>query len=166
MMGDGLMIDSKSIDLPEFQGEPHDIAKRKVRTAYDVIQEPVFVEDTGLCFNALGGLPGPYIKWFLEKLGPVGLNKMLQGFDNKSAYAQCIFAYFDGKTMSEPILFDGRCPGQIVAPRGPQKFGWDPIFQPEGFNDTFAEMDAVSKQAVSHRGKAFRQFKEYILNRN
>jgi inosine triphosphate pyrophosphatase len=54
------------------------------------------VEDTCLCFNAYKGLPGPYIKWFLEKLGHDGLNKMLVGFDDHSAYAQCTYAYTPG----------------------------------------------------------------------
>ena len=56
----------------------------------------VMVEDTSLCFNAYGGLPGPYIKWFLKNLGHDGLNRMLAGFDDKTAYAQCIFAYTPG----------------------------------------------------------------------
>lgn len=54
------------------------------------------VEDTGLCFNSLGGLPGPYIKWFLEGLGHDGLNKLLGGFQDKTAYAQCVFAFCAG----------------------------------------------------------------------
>ena len=54
------------------------------------------VEDTGLCFNALGGLPGPYIKWFLEGLGHDGLNTLLGGFQDKTAYAQCVFAFCAG----------------------------------------------------------------------
>ena len=57
------------------------------------------VEDTSLCFNAYGGLPGPYIKWFLKNLGHEGLNKMLAGFEDKSAYAQCIFAYSPGRLL-------------------------------------------------------------------
>lgn len=56
----------------------------------------VIVEDTSLCFNAMGGLPGPYIKWFLQKLGHDGLNAMLAGFEDKTGYAQCIFAYSPG----------------------------------------------------------------------
>ena len=57
----------------------------------------VMVEDTSLCFNAYEGLPGPYIKWFLKALGHEGLPRMLAGFDDKSAYAQCIFAYSPGE---------------------------------------------------------------------
>ena len=57
------------------------------------------VEDTCLCFNAMHGLPGPYCKWFLQKLGHDGLNRMLVGFDDKSAYAQCTFAYSAGAVL-------------------------------------------------------------------
>lgn len=60
------------------------------------MKAPVIVEDTCLCFNALGGLPGPYIKWFLKKVGPEGLFKMLQGFDDHTATAMASFAYCDG----------------------------------------------------------------------
>ena len=62
------------------------------------------VEDTSLCFNAYGGLPGPYIKWFLKNLGHEGLNKMLAGFEDKSAYAQCIFAYSPGRLALDASL--------------------------------------------------------------
>lgn len=65
---------SKSVDLPEYQGEPEDIAREKCIAALELVKEPVLVEDTSLCFNALHGLPGPYIKWFLEKLKPEGVN--------------------------------------------------------------------------------------------
>lgn len=63
---------AKKIDLPEYQGEPDEISVQKCREAARQVQGPVIVEDTCLCFNALGGLPGPYIKWFLEKLKPEG----------------------------------------------------------------------------------------------
>ena len=63
---------SKDIDLPEYQGEPDDVALQKCKEAAKYINGPVIIEDTCLCFNALGGLPGPYIKWFLKKLGPSG----------------------------------------------------------------------------------------------
>ena len=63
---------NKKIDLPEYQGEPDSISIDKCKAAMEQIKGPVIVEDTCLCFNALGGLPGPYIKWFLEKLRPAG----------------------------------------------------------------------------------------------
>ncbi|XP_063021336.1 inosine triphosphate pyrophosphatase isoform X1 [Melospiza melodia melodia] len=70
---------AKKIDLPEYQGEPDEISVQKCREAARQVQGPVIVEDTCLCFNALGGLPGPYIKWFLEKLKPEGSDSGAQG---------------------------------------------------------------------------------------
>ena len=66
------------------------------------------VEDTSLCYNALEGLPGVYIKWFLKKTGHKGLNNLLAAYDDKSAYAQCIFAFTSGKKDEEPITFIGQ----------------------------------------------------------
>ncbi len=98
-------------------------------TAFKRVNQPVIVEDTSLCFNALKGLPGPYIKWFLDSIGPEGLHRMLHGFEDKSGYAQCIISYMDAD-LKEPKLFVGRTAGTIVQPRGSTKFGWDPCFQP------------------------------------
>lgn len=123
----GLSFNNVSLNLPEFQGEPEYICKEKVKLAAKEINGPAIVEDVSLCFNALKGLPGPYIKDFFEKLGLEGLNKLLAGFEDKSAYAQCIFGYCAGPDQ-EPLTFVGRCPGTIVAPKGPTTFGWDPIF--------------------------------------
>ena len=71
---DNYEFQSKNIDLPEYQGEPEEIAVEKCKTAIEVAKCPVLIEDTSLCFNALKGLPGPYIKWFLDKLKPEGKN--------------------------------------------------------------------------------------------
>lgn len=164
MMGDDLQIEAKSIDLPEYQGDVMEIASKKCQAAYDIVKKPVIVEDVGLCFNALGGMPGPYVKWFLQSIGAEGLHRLLAGFDDKSGYAQCVFAYYDGSTMAEPVLFDGRCHGTIVPPTGGASFGWDPIFMPDGYSQTYAEMDKDIKNSISHRGKAFSALKSYLLN--
>lgn len=58
----------------------------------------------------------------------------------------------------------GKCPGQIVAPRGDTAFGWDPCFQPDGFKETFGEMDKDVKNEISHRAKALELLKEYFQN--
>ena len=114
----------RKLDLPELQGEPEDVASEKCRLAVRMLGGgvPVMVEDTSLCYNALGGLPGVYIKWFLDKTGHSGLNNLLAAYPDKSAYAQCIFAYSDGSDM-KPIVFAGRTPGTIVPARGPTDFG-------------------------------------------
>lgn len=156
------MVNEK-IDLPEFQGEPDDISQAKCKEAAKIIKGPVLVEDTCLCFNALGGLPGPYIKWFLDKLKPEGLYKLLHGFEDKTAYAMCTFAYSSGRP-EEPIqLFIGKTDGMIVEPRGPKDFGWDPCFQPDGYSLTFAEMSKSEKNSISHRGKALAALKKAFM---
>ncbi|XP_020374576.1 inosine triphosphate pyrophosphatase isoform X1 [Rhincodon typus] len=157
---------SKKIDLPEYQGEPDEISIKKCQEAARQIQGPVIVEDTCLCFNALGGLPGPYIKWFLEKLYPEGLYKMLQGFEDKSAYALCTFAYSTGNPNDSVKLFRGKTLGKIVDPRGPRNFGWDPCFQPDGFDQTYAEMPKAVKNTISHRYKALRELADHFIENN
>ena len=88
----------------------------------------MIIEDTSLCFNALNGLPGPYIKSFLDGVGREGLFKMLGGFEDKTAIAECRVAYC--RPGEEPKIFLGQCHGSIVEPRGDSNFGWDPVFMP------------------------------------
>ncbi len=67
-----LKLKQVDIDLPEYQGTVKEIAERKCHFAAEQVDGPVLVEDTGLGFDALKGLPGPYIKWFLKAVGPEG----------------------------------------------------------------------------------------------
>lgn len=153
---------SAKLDLPELQGDPADVSREKCRIAARELNGPVLVEDTSLCFNAMGGLPGVYIKWFLEKLGHDGLNRMLVGFEDKSAYAQCIFAFSEGP-HDEPRVFVGRTLGTIVPARGPPDFGWDPCFQPDGHAHTYAEMDKAVKNTISHRYHSVSALRAYLV---
>uniref|UniRef100_A0A6V2ECB8 Multifunctional fusion protein n=1 Tax=Ditylum brightwellii TaxID=49249 RepID=A0A6V2ECB8_9STRA len=159
-------IESRDIDLPELQGDPLEVAREKCKLAALEINGPVITEDTSLCFNALNGMPGPYIKWFLEKCGHDGLNDMLTGFEDKSAYAQTVVAFCAGPGK-EVQLFDGRTHGRIVRPRGPLNFGWDPIFEPdvgEEVAKTYAEMSKDEKDAISHRGRSMAKFKKFLVD--
>jgi len=169
-----LSIKIHSLDLPELQGEPEYIATVKCQFASEQIDGPVIIEDTSLCYNALGGLPGPYVKWFLDKTGLNGLYNLLLGYEDKSAYAQTIFAYTEGKDF--PIhLFIGKLNGKIVQSRGNLGFGWDPIFQPNILDDdntsnkpnilTFGQMTPDKKNSISHRYLALQKVKEYFSNK-
>jgi len=156
-------VTSQKIDLPEYQGDsPEEIVKEKCRAAVNITKGPTIVEDTCLCFNALNGLPGPYIKWFLDKLGHEGLNKLITGWEDKTAYALCTFGYSDGTPDSEIKIFSGRTEGTIVTARGPKNFGWDPIFQPMGFELTYAELPKEIKNSISHRGRALQALSDYF----
>ncbi|VDN55112.1 unnamed protein product [Dracunculus medinensis] len=176
-----LEVESVNIDLDEYQGEPDEIAQKKCLAAVERLNCPVITEDTCLCFNALGGLPGPYIKWFLNKLKPVGLYKLLAGFEDKTAYAICTFAYCEGVGKSVQLFqgifnffqhcsshlilyrsYSGRTDGCITKPRGETAFGWDPCFQPDGYILTYAEMDKSLKNMISHRAKALQKMKDFF----
>jgi inosine triphosphate pyrophosphatase len=161
ILGDSFQLDNAKIDLPELQGEPEEVAIEKAKLAAKEINGAVLIEDTSLCFNALGGLPGVYIKWFFEKIGNDGLYKMLEGFEDKTAYAQCIFTYCEGPGK-EPTTFVGITKGKIIKSRGLEGFGWDPIFQPDGFDQTFAELDKEVKNKISHRYNSLMKVKEYF----
>ncbi|KAK6362091.1 nucleoside triphosphate pyrophosphohydrolase ham1 [Orbilia blumenaviensis] len=159
ILGQYIEIDNHALDLEEIQGTIEEVSSAKCKKAAEALNGPVLTEDTCLCFNALNGLPGPYIKWFMQGIGHSGLNKLLAGFEDKSAEAVCTFAFSEGPGC-EPLIFQGRTQGKIVCPRGPPKFGWDPIFEYEG--QTYAEMEKEKKNSVSHRGKALEKFKQFL----
>ena len=149
-------IKQLDIDLPELQGFPEDIVKGKLKLALEKaknLKGPVLVEDTSLCFNAYGGLPGAYIKYFLKAIKPEGLYKMACAFDDHSAYAQSIYG-LQKNEKDEPHLFIGKTEGEIVPPKGDNNFGWDPCFKPSCSKNTYAGMDEKEKNRISHRGKS------------
>ncbi|KIP10371.1 hypothetical protein PHLGIDRAFT_22306 [Phlebiopsis gigantea 11061_1 CR5-6] len=154
-------LTSQDLDVPELQGTTEEIAREKCRRAAELLQGPCITEDTALCFEALNGLPGPYIKHFLKDLGLDGLNTLLQGFPTNAAWAMCTFAYSAGPG-SEPILFEGRVPGRIVPARGAEKFGWNPIFEVEDTGKTFAEMTEDEKNSISHRYRALEKLTTFL----
>ena len=160
ILGHEINLRNQDVDLPELQGEPEEIAREKCLLAAKEISGAFFVEDTSLCYNALGGLPGPYVKWFLKKTGLEGLTKLLAAYEDKTAFAVCVIAYCPGNG-AEPLLFKGETPGTIVEARG-KGFGWDPVFQPEGFDKTYAEIGSDVKNEISHRRRAVEKLREYL----
>ena len=159
-------LTNHKVDLPELQGEPAYVAKEKCEVAVKELNGACIVEDTSLGFNALGGLPGVYIKWFLDKNGLDGLNDMISFSEDKSGYAQTVVAYSEGPGK-EVLTFVGRTGGKIVRPRGCLDFGWDPVFEPdEGNGLTYAEMTGEQKDSISHRMRAFAKLREYIEKKN
>ncbi|KAL2326590.1 hypothetical protein Fmac_025648 [Flemingia macrophylla] len=162
ILGNSIPFQSLKLELPELQGEPEDISKEKARMAALQVNGPVLVEDTCLCFNALKGLPGGYKFDLLILLVHFpGLNNLLMAYDDKSAYALCVFSFAAGPD-SEPITFSGKTQGKIVSPRGPNDFGWDPIFEPEGYDQTYAQMPKEEKNKISHRYKSLALVKSHF----
>lgn len=150
-----------SIDLVEIQSlDNHKIIKEKLKQARSFLpDDAILVEDTSLCFEALGGLPGPLIKMFRQALENDGLVKMLENFENYKAEAKTLVGYYDGEGGYE--YFEGSVRGTIVPPRG-DGFGWGPIFLPDGHTKTFGEMNINEKNAISMRKIALEKLKEYL----
>lgn len=150
-----------SISLPEIQAAGvEDVTRHKLETARTKGYSRLIVEDVSLGFDELGNFPGPFVRWLLEAAGGKGLGAIAYALINRAALAQCCVAYWDGH---ESRVFIGECHGEIlVEPRGDQKFGWDPWFQPDGSARTFAEMSDDEKDRLSHRGHAYRQLREHL----
>lgn len=132
------------------------MAEYKIIEAYKLIKKPIIVEDTSLHLEAWNSFPGALIKWFEEYLGTQGILNLIQN-KSRNAEAKCVIAYFDGEEIS---FFEGSIKGQITEERkGENKldFGFDPIFIPEGYEKTFAEL-GEEKQKISHRRKALEKF--------
>lgn len=112
------LVDLKilNVDLPEIQEVSTEaIAKNKAIQAAQLANGPIVVEDTSLQFDALGGMPGPFIKFFQQKLKSEGLYKLLLAYEDKSAAAVCTLA-FCPYPHADPVLFTGTTTGRIVEP--------------------------------------------------
>jgi inosine triphosphate pyrophosphatase len=157
----GLNIPHIKVDVDEIQSiNLNDIVEHKAKQAFELVRKPVIVEDTKLSFNALGGLPGPFIKWFLDELGTEGLCKILNSYDDRSAVAGAAIAYYDGKTLE---IFDRELLGTIAdEPAGDSEFGWNSVFIPEGSDITLGQMDDTEFRKYYARIKPFDAIADFL----
>lgn len=155
-------IEQLDIDLLEIQDlDPTAIIKAKLEEALNHHDGEFIVEDTSLYFEGLNGdLPGPFIKWFMKSLGNEGLADLAESLQSQKAVAKVIIGY--AKSKDDIHFFEGAINGTIVRPRGETTFGWDPIFQPDGYDKTFAEMSSEEKNQISMRKLAAEKLKEFI----
>jgi XTP/dITP diphosphohydrolase len=151
----------KVAGLFEIQSPDLDVVVRhKAQQAYESLQSPVMVEDSGLLFHAWNGLPGALVKWFEETVGCDGMLKMMKGFIDRGATAMCYFAVYDGENMK---VVRGQVKGTLSdSIRGKNGFGWDVIFIPEGYKQTYGEMSPRDKNTISHRKKALDELKQIL----
>lgn len=167
-------VSASDLDLPEPEETGTTFAENallKARASAEAANCVALADDSGLCVAALGGKPGVYTadwaerQWFegdpgrdwYMAMGKVEGKLAEQGPDvDRSAYfvATLALAWPDGHSE----VFEGRIQGNLVwPPRGTLGFGYDPVFQPIGFEETFAELDPAQKQAMSHRADAFKK---------
>ncbi|WP_294965211.1 non-canonical purine NTP diphosphatase [uncultured Flavobacterium sp.] len=126
-----------------------------------------FADDTGLEVNALNGEPGVYSARYAgeQKNADDNMNKLLEALkneENRSAQFKTVITLnLDGKQY----LFTGIAKGEITLTKtGTNGFGYDPIFKPENFNETFAELPLATKNTIGHRGKAVKQLIDFLNN--
>ena len=126
---------------------------------------PCFADDTGLFIPALHGAPGVYSARYAGEPANARNNvqkvlKELADKSDRSAYFETVIAFLhEGDTH----YFKGRVNGKIVGePKGSGGFGYDPIFQPDGYDQTFAEMSVENKNRISHRARAFQAFQAFL----
>lgn len=154
----GSALDRVALDLPEIQAaHVRDVAVEKAKIACETLGRAVVVEDAGLELAALGGFPGPFVK-FWEQLGGLrSICRALDGSPDRAASAVCVLALRGPDGL---VVVEGRIDGTIAPePRGGNGFGWDAIFVPEGETRTFAEMTGAEKDAVSHRRRAWEKLR-------
>lgn len=141
----------------------------KAEKIYEAWKIPVLADDTGLIVPALDGAPGVYSARYAGPEGDFQANneKLLQelaGRRNREAYFKTVLALVD--EQGKRHFFEGQVAGSIaLEPRGEEGFGYDPLFIPEGYASSFAEMTAQEKNRLSHRGRALQNFSRYIKNR-
>lgn len=141
-------ITNASLELTEIQSlDLEEIITHKLKAAFDQIGSAVIVDDVSAELESLNGLPGPFIKFFEQKLGADALHKLSQGNSDRAKIICCI-GYYDGQKQ---IVVKGVLSGNVVAPRGNNGWGFDKVIVPDGYDRTMSEMLPEEKNKLSHR---------------
>ena len=152
-------------DIPETAATLEGNASQKSHYLYEKTGLDCFADDTGLEVEALGGEPGVHSARYATDGHDFAANnrlllKNLEGKENRRARFRTVISLIEG---GEEHLFEGIVEGRIIDHEsGEEGFGYDPLFVPDGFDRTFAEMTAEEKNAVSHRGRAVRNLVAYL----
>lgn len=165
------IVSLKDIDFHEDIPETHDTlegnASEKSNHIYNKFNLNCFADDTGLEIEAINNEPGVYSARYAGEKASFedNMNKVLENMEgrtNRSAnFRTVISLIIEGKET----LFEGICPGQIMTEKyGDEGFGYDPIFMPNGYQETFAEMSLDLKNQISHRGLATKKLIEFLNN--
>lgn len=148
----------------EIQSESlEEIALHAARTAYINLRKPLVVDDSGLFIEALNGFPGPYSSYVYSKIGLRGILKLMENIDDRRACFKTALAL-----ILPPLekVYTGTVCGYIARePRGSHGFGFDPIFIPEGYTVTYAELSMEEKNRISHRFKAYKAMVEDLVTK-
>lgn len=152
-------------DIPETSGTIAGNAIQKVEFLKDRYDLPIFADDTGLLVDALNGEPGVYSARYAgeQKNSEDNMDLLLKKLtDNNNRSARFVTAIALNLNHSQ-TLFEGVCEGTILKERkGDAGFGYDPIFLPNGYDQSFAQMSLTQKGEISHRAKALHKLIDYL----
>ncbi len=156
-------------DIPETADTIEGNSLLKAKYVFENYHIACFADDTGLEVDALGGEPGVYSARYAGKHhdSEANMKKLLENLQpesNRSAQFKTVITYHSGTDI---VQFEGIVRGRItLEPSGNKGFGYDPVFTPEGYQQTFAEMSSSEKNAISHRGIALNQLISHLNNIN
>ena len=157
-------------DIPETADTLEGNARQKSRYVYEHYGLDCFADDTGLEVESLGGAPGVYSARYADGQGhdsQANMNKLLKEMEEKNdrkAQFRTIISLIE---KGEERQFEGIVKGQITREkRGESGFGYDPIFQPDGYETTFAELGSDIKNRISHRARAVAALCDYLRKNN
>ena len=151
-------IEHVSLDIPEYRyPKVREITEEKARDAYRELRRPLIVDDTGFFIDALNGFPGPNAAYVFETIGNRGIRQLMNGVTDRRAPLETVIAYASTEGVRS---FQGIIEGTIVAPRGKEGFGYDPIFLYEG--RTLAEIPLDEKSTLSHRARGLAAFRAWM----
>ena len=164
LRAEGAEVEHYDLLLPEVQGDTLDeVVAYSVKVLAEEADFDFMVDDSGLFVDALKGFPGVYSSYAFRTIGIPGVLRLLEGADRRQARFETVIGLRLG---GETHTFRGECRGSIPAePRGTAGFGFDPIFQADGQDRTFAEMLTEEKNAISHRGNAARAMAAFLKGR-
>jgi XTP/dITP diphosphohydrolase len=156
-----------NMDVEETGNTFYDNALIKAKAVYDIYKEPVFADDSGLAIEQLDGRPGVFSARYagegcsFEDNNMKVISELWNLPEPHKAKFVSTAIFYDGKNIVEAV---GELEGQIIMEqRGAEGFGYDPIFIPDGYNITIAEMSFDEKNKISHRAKAFNKLKEKLM---
>ena len=152
-------------ELPEEQDTLQGNAQQKAEYVFKNYKVPCFADDTGLLIDALDGAPGVYSARYAgpECDSEKNMNLVLEnlkGENNRSAQFKTVICLFN---ENGPQFFEGEVEGEMLEERtGTDGFGYDPIFRPSGYDESFAQMSMETKNEISHRGRAVKKLVAYF----
>ncbi|MDR1951103.1 MAG: RdgB/HAM1 family non-canonical purine NTP pyrophosphatase [Bacteroidales bacterium] len=160
-----------SEDIPETGDTLQANALQKAQTIYNFCHQNCFADDTGLEIEALNGEPGVYSARYAERCGVASntptfddnINLVLSKLHGKTNRKACFKTVIALILNGEIFYFEGRVDGEIITEKhGVEGFGYDPIFRPDGYKKTFAELPLDEKNQISHRARAVDKLVEFL----